>query len=351
MMQEKKLKQKQMKEQQLVVVDTPKLKKIEAKSTEHKEQSYSTKQVAMATKTEVNQKQITAKNNNNTSVTNNSSTTKTEITEESESTITTTTTTTITTTTTTTTKKISSSKVVSSLVEEKHDNMNKAIEGSESPSLKITPYTNKMLIKDHHEDTPTTATNEVDESLAELLKVTQHHINTIRRSDAKRIRAQSVPIPMLLDEEYDVDDDDDEDEENTYGFSSEEEILQNIRQNNPSIVEGKIDNIISNIKKGKFNGEIQRKESDSEKTIKLDDEGKSIKDEDESLDDISDSTEVVKFSDKLAQHKINANHDELNLLKDLKTKLPIDRFPESLIKRVDSKIDSLDYNKITVGVN
>jgi len=335
-----------MKEQQVVVVDTPKLKRVEAKSTELKEQSLSTKQVAMATKTEVNQKQITAKNNN-TSVTNNSSTTKTEITEESESTITTTTTTTITTTTTTTTKKISSSKVVSSLVEEKHDNKTKTIEGSESPSLKITPNTNKMLIKDYHEDSPTTATNEVDESLAELLKVTQHHINTIRRSDAKRIRAQSVPIPMLLDDEYEVDDDDDEDEENTYGFSSEEEILHNIRQNNPSIVEGKIDNIISNIKKGKFNGEIQRKESDSEKTIKLDDEGKSIKDEDESLDDISDSTEVVK----LAKHKIDANNDELNLLKDLKTKLPIERFPESLIKRVDSKIDSLDYNKITVGVN
>jgi len=406
MLQEKKFKQKQMKEQQVVVQDTPKLKKIEAKSTELKEQSLSTKQIAMSTKTEVNkdaatelkkieakstelkeqslstkeiakstktevnQKQIMTKNNDDTTVINNSSTTKTEVTEES--TITTTTTTI---TTTVTTKKVSTSKVVSSITEEKQDSTTtkaiegskspfpkitqdkttKAIEGSESPSLSITPYTNKMLIKDHHEDTPTTPTNEVDENLTELLNITRHHINTIRRSDAKRLRARSVPLPMLLDEEYD-EDEDEEDEENTYGFSSEEEIIQNIRQNNPSIVEGKIDNIINNIRKGKFNGEGPRKESDSEKTIKLDDEGKSIKDDDDDTteEDISDkceSDEVVKLSDKLAQHKIVANNDELNLLKDLKSKLPYDRFPKSLMERVDSKIESLDYNKITVGVN
>jgi len=343
-LQEKKLKEKQLKEKQLTVVDTPKLKKIEAKSTELKEQTISTKQVATATKTDVEQKQIVTKNikMDDSNVVN--ATTKTEVTEESESTITTTTTTTI--TTTVTTKKISSSKVVSSVIEEKGESVKK-IEGIENPTLKITPLSNKKLIEDHHADTPTTAINEVDESLTELLKITQHHINTIRRSDAKRVRAQSVPVPMLLSED---EEDDEEEEDNTYAFSSEEEIIQNIKQNNPSIVEGKIDNIINNIRKGKFSDEVRRKESDSDRTIKLDEEGKSVKDDDETIkedisekSDKSDSTEVVKFSEK-------PTNDELDLLKDLKAKLPVDRFPESLLKRVDSKIDSLDY-KITIGVN
>jgi len=343
MLQENKLREKQLKEKQVTLVDTPNIKKIEAKSTELKEQTISAKQVATETKMEVNQKQKQI-----TSGEKNTSTTKTEITEESESTITTTTTTTI--TTTVTTKKVSSSKVVSSIIEEKdikmiEDKINptKTIEGSENPRIKIGPLSN---VKDHHEDTPTTAINEVDESLTELLKITQHHINTIRRSDAKRLRAQSVPIPMLLEE--DDEEDDDEEEDNTYAFSSEEEIIQNIRQNNPSIVEGKIDNIINNIRKGKFSDDVKRrKESDSDKTVKFEDD-ETLKEDLSEKSDKSDCTEVVKLS-----NKPNVSNDELELLKDLKAKLPVDRFPESVLKRVDSKMDSLDSldYQITIGVN
>jgi hypothetical protein len=345
MLQEKKLKEKQMKEQQLTVVATPNSKNIEAKSTEHKEQSITTKQIATSTTKEVNQKQkqsqqLIKNEDKNTSTTQ----TKTEITEESESTITTTTTTTI--TTTVTTKKISSSKVITSTIEENKENL-KRIENMESPIIKITPISNKELITDHHIDTPTTAINEVDESLTELLKITQNHIKSIHRSDAKRLRAQSVPIPMVIEE----DEEDEDEEESTYGLSSEEEIIQCIRQNNPSVVEGKIDNIINNIRKGKFSDEVsRRKGSDTDKTIKLDEEGKSVKDDDETLnEDESDKSDCLEMDKQSKVEK--TGEDKLNLIRDLKNKLPIDRFPESLIKRMDSKIDSLDYNTVTIGVN
>jgi myosin heavy subunit len=324
MLQEKKLKQKQLKEQTLAITETPNSKKVEAKSTKVMEQSISAKQVATDTKKEVSHSEIKTEDKN-------ISTTKTEVTEESESTITTTTTTTIT-TTVTTKKKMTSSKIITSSIEGK-EGTTKKIEAVENPTIKISPPSSKMLIKDHHIDTPTTAINEVDESLSELLKITQHHIKSIHRSDAKRLRAQSVPVPMLLSEE---DEDDEEEEDKTFldNFSSEEEIIQNIRQNNPSIVEGKIDNIINNIRKGKFSDEVnRRKGSDSDKTVKFEEEEKSVKDDDETLkEDVSEKS------------------DELVLLKNVKSKLPVDRFPETLLKRVDSKIDALDY-QITIGVN
>jgi hypothetical protein len=342
MLQEKKLKEKQLKEQQLKVVTTPNSKKVEAITSEQKEQTISTKQISTTTSMEISQKQkqdqqqLLKNKNENKQI----STTKTEVTEESESTITTTTTTI---TTTVTTKKISSSKVISSSIENK-ENIKK-IENGQNPTIKITPLSNKNLIVDHHIDTPTTAINEVDDSLNELLKITQNHINSIHRSDAKRLRTQSVPVPILGEEEEDEEEDE---EDNTFAFSSEEEIIHNIRQNNPSIVEGKIDNIIDNIRKGKFSDKVsRRKGSDSDKTVKLDEEGKSVKSDDETLkDDESDSMDLVKKS-KME----NGNNNELDLIKDLKKKLPIDRFPESLIKRMDSKINSLDYSTITIGVN
>ncbi|ORX38110.1 hypothetical protein BCR32DRAFT_252057, partial [Anaeromyces robustus] len=299
MLQEKKLKQKQLKEQTLAITETPNSKKVEAKSTKVMEQSISAKQVATDTKKEVSHSEIKTEDKN-------ISTTKTE--------------------------KMTSSKIITSSIEGK-EGTTKKIEAVENPTIKISPPSSKMLIKDHHIDTPTTAINEVDESLSELLKITQHHIKSIHRSDAKRLRAQSVPVPMLLSEE---DEDDEEEEDKTFldNFSSEEEIIQNIRQNNPSIVEGKIDNIINNIRKGKFSDEVnRRKGSDSDKTVKFEEEEKSVKDDDETLkEDVSEKS------------------DELVLLKNVKSKLPVDRFPETLLKRVDSKIDALDY-QITIGVN